>query len=452
MGGSGSLALGPAHALLRHRDGVGRRSSEADGLQISWIAAATLCVIGTGMAYTLWWGHVVQHHVWWVDPADSWGIIRGAHWVAWGGFSYIYNAKYTGVLTLPGFEILLAPFAALSSALHLSETAPGLLPNIEPNAWLLFGPIFFATTAAALFAFDALALTLQIRVQRRRLLIILEAAALWQIITFWGHPEDVLALAFLCFAVNATLTSRWTAAGWLLGAALAMQLFSLTLVPILLGLAGWRRAPSLIARAAVLPGFLFLAVVVPNPHTTLQALINQPAYPKILFPTPWLSLAPKLAHGAVAGGPARLVGFAVAIGSGVLAARRREDPWVVIWLIAAALAGRSLFESVIVPYYMVPAIAFALIVGFSSGRARMTMTVIVAGLLVHFSYLRSGAWTYWSVVTVISLALLVVAYPWRTAAIGGECDEQAEPPSADDLDFALARGDSPAVPAALGRR
>lgn len=386
------------------------RTKETRRLTI-WLLGVTLAVVATGMAFGLGWAEVVQHHPWWLDPADSWGLIRGAHWIDWGGFSYIYSAQRTTVLTLPGFEVLLAPFAALSSALHLTETAPGLIPNVKPSAWLLFGPIFFSTSATVIFAVDALARSLGFTIAKRKLCSVLVAAAMWQVVAMWGHPEDVLALGLALFALNQALRGRWTWVGWLLGAALAMQLYVVALVPLFIGLAGLRRTLLLLARAAVLPGFLFVAVVVPNPHASLHALLNQPAYPSILFPTPWVSLAPKLTRVTVAAGPARLVGFAVASGTGVLAAHRRADHLMILWLATVALTGRFVFEAVVIPYYMSPALVFVVILAVASGRVRTALVVASGSALLHFGYWKTDRWNYWLVMTGLSLLILAVTLP-----------------------------------------
>jgi len=111
-----------------------RTRTKAD---MAWLVTISVMVILTGMAYTLWWAAVVRHHGWyWVVPGDTWATVRAAHWVDWGGFSFIYNAG-TGLVTLPGFHVLLAPVVALSSHLHLSETAPGLPGNTISANWAL---------------------------------------------------------------------------------------------------------------------------------------------------------------------------------------------------------------------------------------------------------------------------------------------------------------------------
>jgi hypothetical protein len=379
----------------------------------AWLLMVTLLVIASGMAYTLWWPSVVRHASWyWTEPGDIWGTVRAAHWIAWGGFSFIYSSQ-SALVTLPGFHALLTPVVMLSSALKLSETAPGLLPLPKPQAWLLIGPVTLACSAVALFAFDALGRTMRIGRGRRRILALAEAAALWQAIAIWGHPEDVVALGLAVFTLDQMLKRHWTAAGWLLGAAIGMQLYTIALVPLFIGVVGLRRAPALLARAAVIPGFLFVAVAVPNPHDTFHALFDQPNFPKVDFPTPWVLLAPKLGHEAVAAGPGRLIGLAVACAIGVLASRRRDLPSSIVWLAALALAVRCLFESVMDPYYVVPAIALALVVATRRGWIRWSLACLAGAGLTELTYFHPGMWIYWFEMAGVVAALLLVTWPSR---------------------------------------
>ncbi|HXW81039.1 MAG TPA: hypothetical protein VEJ84_16165 [Acidimicrobiales bacterium] len=371
----------------------------------------TVLVIATGMAYTLWWPAVVRHHAsYWVEPGDIWGTVRAAHWIAWGGFSFIYSSG-TGLVTLPGFHLLLTPFVMLSSALHLSETAPGFVPQLKPTAWLLIGPVTLVCSAAPLFAFDALARELRISVGRRRLLSLLEAAAVWPALALWGHPEDVLALGLAVLCLVQMQRGHWWAVGWLLGAAIAMQLYVIALVPLFCFTAGLRRSPALLARAALLPGFLFLVVVIPNPHASLHALLDQPNYPRIDYPTPWVLLAPKIGRGVVAAGPGRIIGLLVATACGALASRHRQNLGWLTWLMAAALATRCCFESVMDPYYWGPVIAVTLCAAATVPLYRWMMAAAALGGLTYLSYQRTGIWPYWLETSALIVFALVVALP-----------------------------------------
>ena len=98
-----------------------------------------------------------------------------------------------------------------------------------------------------------------------------------------------------------------------------MQLYAIALIPLFIAVVGRRKAAPLVARAAVLPGFLLVAVIVPNAHATIHAVLDQPNFPKVDHATPWLLLAPKLGHGAVAAGPGRIIGLVLAVAVGLWA-------------------------------------------------------------------------------------------------------------------------------------
>jgi hypothetical protein len=382
-----------------------------------WPAFAAVAVVATGMAYSFWWPSVVRHtrHVW-AMPGDLWSSAWAAHWVVWGVFSYIYSA-HVSIVTLPGFEVLLAPVVALGSALGLGAPVPHLIWFAEPREWLLLGPLAMATSAVALYGLDSVARVVGIGTGRRAVLTILEAAALWPTIVIWGHPEDVLALGLCAFALARAFQGKFVWSAWLLGGALVMQLYVVAAVPVFLGIVGLRRAPSFLARCAVIPGAVFLAVLIPDPHATLHYLLDQPNYPTVDFPTPWVLVAPSVAAKVVAAGPARLVGLAAACGIGAVAARRRHDPLTLVWLTGLALCTRCLFEPVLDPYYVAPPLAFALLALADRGRIRWALTAGVAAGLVVLTYYRTGMWWYWTEMAAAFGLLFTGARPAATRAL-----------------------------------
>jgi hypothetical protein len=376
-----------------------------------WVLIVSAVVVATGMAYSLLWAPVVHHQSYWLTPGDIWYSVRTAHWIGWGSLSFVYSNTRSELVTLPGFEVLLTPFVLLSSALGLSETAPGLFPNIHPQAWLLIGPLTLASVALGLGAFESLARHMEIALRTRRLLIVLAAIALWPAVALWGHPEDVLAVGLLVLALTKALKGGDTAAGWLLGGAIAMQLFSVLAIPVLLGLVGLRRGGQLLARASILPGFLFIAVAVPNFHDAVWTLFQQPAFPLANHVTPWVKLAPKLAPNVVAGGPARSLGLICAVLTGVLARARRDHPASLVWLMAVALGARCIFDPVMVPYYVMPVVALSLVAAAGNGHLRFMFTIAAGAALTVTVFSHHDMWTYWSMMTAIMSGMLGLAWP-----------------------------------------
>jgi len=387
-----------------------------------WLVGVTLLVMATGMAYSILWPDLIRHHgFYWATPGDLWFTVRTTHWIGWGALSWVYSNNHSELITLPGFEILLTPFVMLGSALHLTEVAPGLPGPLKPTEWLLLGPVTLACSAVPLFAVDALARRLELARWRRRAAALVTGAALWPAIAIWGHPEDVLSLGLTVFAVVRIADRRWTAAGWLLGAALALQLLAVMAVPVLIGVLGVRRAAPFLARAAVLPGFLLVVVLVPDHRDAISVLLRQPTDPRVDHATPWMALSQHLASGLVTGGSGRFVGVAAAIALGFAGRRWRHDLWRLTWLLAAALSVRVFFESVMVPYYVMPGVVLAVLASFGT-RRRWPLTTMAGAALTVVTFTRHGEWAYWGMTCGIAAAMLILSWPPSDPAMARRAD------------------------------
>jgi hypothetical protein len=393
-----------------HRDPAPKLKTSLHSNRYVLPALLTLLTAVSGMAFSLWWPAVVRHNpYYWITPGDFWSTLRAAHYVGWGGLSFVYNSRAVFV-TLPGFATLLSPLAALGSRLGLTESAPGIyLPN--PQIWLLMGPIIMLMSGVALFGLDALALRLGIASAPRRALLVAEAVVLWPATAFWGHPEDAIAVGLLAFALVAMSDRRWTLTGWLLGAAIAMQLLALLAVPIFLGVAGARKAGPLLARAAILPGFFAVAVLVPNFHRSLMVLTRQPTFPQIDHATPWVYFSPTLAPHVVAAGPSRVLAGLVALGAGWMARRWRDDLSRLAYALAIVFTARCVFESVMVPYYVMPALCFALLVAFTRAWPTRLVAVAAAFGVTVMTHYHMGEWSYFVEMTALLVVVLIASRP-----------------------------------------
>src|ERR1700689_4768484 len=98
----------------------------------AWPLAVTVAFVVTGMAYSLFWAPVVQHHPYWLTPGDLWATYRGAHYIGWGYLGGVYGAG-TSLVTLPGILVVLAPLAMLTGAFGLTESFPRFV--LHPTAW-----------------------------------------------------------------------------------------------------------------------------------------------------------------------------------------------------------------------------------------------------------------------------------------------------------------------------
>jgi hypothetical protein len=394
----------------------------------------TFLVVAVGMAYSVWWPPLVQHHSWyWITPGDIWSTVRGAHFIGWGGLSFVY-VRQSALITLPGYNLILAPVAMLDSAFGLSETAPGLLSIPRPTGWLLVGPFTLACSGMAIFAAYALARRLGVNWNVRRLLAATVAIAVWPAIAIWGHPEDVVAIGLAMFALVRVLDGKYTSAAWLLGAAMAMQLYVVMLVPVFLGIVGIRKGLIFCVRAAIIPAFFLVAVLVPDFHHAWRTLTEQPNFPTINHATPWVAIAPRIAKNVVAAGPARIGGFVFAAIAGVLAYRRRHDALWIVWLCMLVMAVRCAFETVIVPYYVMPAVVFAFVVVARFGWVRRILTFVAGFGVTVVTFSHSGEWTYW--LEMIGLLAVLAAVTWPSKATACSARENEQQPTQSNLSAA----------------
>jgi hypothetical protein len=148
----------------------------------------------TGMAYSLFWAPVVRHHPYWIDPGDLWATYRERPLTSgWGDLGGVYGAG-TGLVTFPGILLALAPVAMLTGALGMTESFPKFLPT-RRRGWYS-GPTRCSSAPSLLFACDALAQRLGVGRGDGIVLCLAEAAVLWNVSVWWGHPEDAVAVGF----------------------------------------------------------------------------------------------------------------------------------------------------------------------------------------------------------------------------------------------------------------
>ena len=372
------------------------------------------------MGYWFLWAPVVLHLSGWIMPHDLWATFSISALVAHGHVSSIYTQH--SFVTFPGIAFVLAPISALAHALHLGTEGIVLTKSagfqfvdfIHPSAWVILGPLTLLMSMTPLFACDALAERLGVNVARRWLLVAAEAVALWNVSVLYGHPEDAIALGLALYALIFVMDKRWNGAGWLFGAALALQPLVLLMLPVLLAAVGTRRWRGFLIRSAT-PAIVVLAgPLVTNFHATWTTLTEEPNFPLIDHQTPWTALAPRLHEVGglylVAGGPGRVVALLVACAVGWWARRVRDRPDALVWAVALALAVRCLTESVMDPYYLWPAIAAALVVSSTVAPWRFAATV-AASTFITFSSVSQWhlGWAAWWTLNVGGLVLILIS-------------------------------------------
>jgi hypothetical protein len=404
----------------------------------SWPIAVTVLSLGVGMAYCLLWAPVVRHQNYWVVPWDIWGAYRSAHLIGWGDLGGVYAAG-TGLVTFPGILILFTPLAMVTGALGLSESFPFNLPH--PTAWLLLGPYEILISCTALFACDALAQRLGVGRGRRRLLCVAEGVVLSNVSVLWGHPEDALAVALAVYALVLALDGRWSGAGWLFGAAVVTQPVVVLALPVILALAGKDRVLPFLVRVSVPSVLLLAAPLAAEFHATAHALLDQPNFPNIDHRTPWTFFAPRLGgsgqHLAVAAGPGRIVALALACAVGWRARQWRDRPDLLALAMAFALALRCFTESVMVAFYVWPALAIGLVVAMRAAPRRRAWGITAAVAVTVCSEIHLAEWPWWGIVNGGIVVVLVAGIPSRL--------RRPVPMNTDVTDVAPVRDHPPAL-------
>jgi hypothetical protein len=403
------------------------------------IASVGLVIVGV---FTTTWGPSMMGRTEWVLPYDIWGTLVAATRLAHLNLAGLYTSP-TGLVSLPGAAVILVPCAAVIEAAGLSLQIPGPA-NLHPAVWLVVGPYQMALCCVTLFAADALAEQLGVSRWKRGLLAVASAGVLWNVSARWGHPEDAVAVGLLLYAILAQSRSRNALAGWLAGAAICVQPLVLLALPVMLAVLPWRRMPMFLLRAAVPPVVLLGAALIANWHAAYTSVASQPNSPTINHPTAWTSLAPHVANGNVAAGPARLATIVLACCC-ALAVRRRwlarlsaaePDParavaaadglavsgdwWPtavlaeVLWWAAVTLALRSFFEPVMVSYYPWPPLAVALIPAATLSWPRLIAAGLVAGGVTGAAQGTSHSpWIWWAPLVAGLAIMLALATPGR---------------------------------------
>jgi hypothetical protein len=382
---------------------------------------ATVGLIAVGMASTVWWGPQLAGKTTWALPHDLWGTMAAARRLWHLNVSGLYTQP-TGLVTFPGAAVILVPAVAVIDAAGLSLQVPGA-QNAYPAAWLLAGPYQIALSAVVLFAADAIAERMGVARRRRAVLAAASAVAVWSVCVRWGHPEDAVAVGLLLFGILALADSRAERFAWLAGAAVAVQPLVLLALPIVAAVIRPRRLAGFLARAAA-PAVLVLgAAIVANWRATFTAVTSQPNFPTVNHPTVWASFAPPLGNGTVAAGPARAFAILAACGCALVVGRRwraarhtatwsPETLGEVLWWAAVALALRSVFEPVMVAYYLWPTLAVALVAA-SRSWSRLVATSLTAAALTGASQVPwHSPWTWWApMIAGLALTLFFARVP-----------------------------------------
>jgi hypothetical protein len=395
-----------------------------------------------GLLFMFAWNPIVVHNDSWNVGTDLWGIFRGAHFVTWGYLGGVYEPA-NGVNSFPGMSVILAPVAALSSRLHLSESySPFIL--LHPTAALILQPTELLLGSSVIFSCDALGERLGVTRRRRNWTCLVVAIVAWPTVAIWGHAEDLLALSFAVYALIAMFDGRWTKCGWLLGCGIVVQPLVGLLLPLVVAVSPPGKRIVLAIRAAAISAFLLAIAFIGNPSGTYRQVVKQPTPPAVNHPTPWLVLAPRLGtlvsapnhversliavhhvfgwtttsiRGAqqVAAGPGRSIDLALAIAVGMFAFWKRPlSISTTLWLAALVLCSRCFFEAVMTPYYLAPPLILAVAVAAQRSGVRLAAASATALAITVYSYFRFSPWVWWLPIVAAMGVLLALGYPGKS--------------------------------------
>jgi hypothetical protein len=251
-----------------------------------------------------------------------------------------------------------------------------------------------------------------------------------------------MAVGLAVYVLLLVFDDRWSAAGWLFGASLALQPLVLLMLPVLLVAAGVKRWPGFLVRAAV-PVVAVLALpLVTSFDLTTKALIQQPNYPLANHETPWTALAPRVHENmfAVSAGPGRAVSLILACAVGWWASRVRDRPELLVWAAALTLALRCFTESVMDPYYLWPALAVAMVASARARPWRFGATLIAAVFITVSSQWHLG-WLAWWIINLLGLtALLLSSIPFQPVLAAERVPQRVRTGARAGYDTARGRG------------
>jgi hypothetical protein len=387
---------------------------------------ATAALIVIGMTSTTLIGPHLLGKTGWSLPDDLWGTLVAAQRLARLDLAGLYTQP-TGLVTFPGAAVILVPAVAIADAAGLSLQHPGP-HNAHPAVWLVAGPYMIAISSVALFAADALAERLRVSRPKRAFLAVASAVALWNVSAEWGHPEDAVAVGLALYAILALSDAKPARSAWLTGAAVAVQPLVLLALPVMLAVVQPRRLAGFLARAAAPAAVLLGAAAAANWSATYQAVTRQPNWPTVDHPTPWTPLAPHMAGGAVAGGPGRALAILAACGCALIAGHRlgaardaarwsRATLSELLWWAAVALALRSVFEPVMVAYYLWPGLAVALIAAARNWQRLISASVFATAVTFGSQSPWRSPWGWWGcMIAGLALTLFFARVPPRPPA------------------------------------
>ncbi|MGH9069397.1 MAG: hypothetical protein ACRD0J_18180 [Acidimicrobiales bacterium] len=366
-------------------------------------------ILGAGfLAWSLWWIPLVHGAPVWIVNQDTWVLTLPARYVANGAFPFLYQGN-PWLFALPLMPVLLAPAVALGDALHLSQGYPLLLAH--PTMWLVFEPVVAIAGVVVLHAGRRLMWELGLR---KRLWLAQAVLAVMAVLPclLWSHPEDLLALAGVLYALRLMIRHQWSRAAFVIGLAICAKQWAVLALPFILLRApeGERLRTGLVSVA--IPLGMAAAPLALDWNHAFPALLAQTTPPPNVF---WhSSLLQSLGQHA-----SRLSRLLVLAAAPVLTvATRRSRVPVLLVSLGAVLLVRPLLEPVVLPYYFGPGLALVMVGMIAQAGHIRPRELAAICLPALWAIPTSGSNDWWWVGEALALLVMasVVARRFRRSA------------------------------------
>jgi hypothetical protein len=241
-------------------------------------------------------------------------------------------------------------------------------------------------------------------------------------ITFYFHPEDILALALALCSVAAVLWRRWNWAGIFLGLACCAQPFALLVGGALLIVAPGRNRIRFAASSLIAAAVIDVPIIIATSGRALKlivlgssrvGIIDRSTGGTVLWETHW--------HGFTLFLCSRIAPIAASMLVAWWAARklgpRVLNPIPLVALITCALTFRLVFEENLFGYYFMAVSVTLILIEVVRGRFRGTVAAWVALEIIAFNPVHEGFFSnltghtldlFWAV-PIIVLSLVVAS-------------------------------------------
>ncbi len=390
--------------------------------QLSFSILISVLFLGVSYSVSFFLPSLLWHVPSWLYPEDLFATLRDAHMILWGGYGIIYSGG-SGLLAPPLGPLVLTPLAYLIDAFKLLEPYPQPFP--DPTAWPL--ALAYLAPFLGIWTYNVL------RFYERHIGTDRFGFVLTGITTIgagfvlfpWGHPEDLIALT-LCLVIFERLEDdRITSASYIAGIALSFQPFVvLFLIPLwVLRIRSMRVFLSSFARVIFIPALLYAPTLLADFKATLAATVHQPNFPRIDHLTILGLLT--LSKGQVMAGPLRIIMVLAAIAIGFIGKSRLDlftQSWREVFLVSTvALSLRIWLEPVMVPYYAVPFLVFAMLLVPTQKRMRLTYLFVSGALCFAVIFAASLGLVPLQYTVILYLATLATIAALFQAAMLDNC-------------------------------